>query len=152
MTEPTTPQPHKRPFTLKMVCGLLLFRSLVLLPLVTVYFIPEEMQYFNLTVNAPLLEGVTKWVEVTALTVVGFLNLVSAVGLWLFKPWAWRLAMILVGLLLTVELWQQLDGNPQTGNPVGLLLNILIVFYLAQGDIRALFIDKSGPPARTWTT
>lgn len=69
--------------------------------------------------------------------------IVSAVGLWRLRPWAWRLTMIMVGMLLIYGLWVEFSGDREMANAIGLLLNIFIVFYLVQGDIRGLFVENT---------
>lgn len=133
-------RPPARPFPLKALCALLVLRGLLALFFSILPLIGEAQTLIERAEALPVFGAL----ELNALSVVlfavGALNLVAAVGLWRFRPWAWRLALTLAGLQLLTGLWHQFDGRPETGDPFGLLLNILIVGYLALGDIRRLFL------------
>ena len=69
--------------------------------------------------------------------------LVAAIGLWQLRPKAWTLNMLIMGFLLIVGLWIHFSDQAGLLNDAGLLLNILIVFYLVQPDVRALFVPQT---------
>lgn len=71
--------------------------------------------------------------------------LITAVGLWLLKPWAWQWNMMVMGFLLVTGLWIHFTSASTLLNDLTLLLNIMIVFYLVNKDVRELFIS----PRRT---
>jgi hypothetical protein len=70
------------------------------------------------------------------------LLIVAAIGLWLLRPMAWALNMIVMGFLLVIGLWFHFSEQSGLTNDAGLLLNVLIVFYLVQPDVRALFVSR----------
>lgn len=132
-----TSRPNK-PFTLKALCVLLIFRSLTFLGFVGLLFfgMMESQDLGSLT-------GISVDVTLVLYLVIGVIFLVVAVGLWLLRPWAWQLTMITVGMLLIYGLWIQYSGQKSTANTIGLGVNIFIVFYLVQGEIRALFTREA---------
>ena len=141
MTSPAPAQPNKRPFTLKAVCVLLVLRGLLsglLVALIVFDVAAEEVSSLLDTVHATVIA-----IESVVLAV---LFLVAAVGLWQMRPWAWRFTMIYLGVLLIFSLWNQLNGERSLITSIGLLLNIFIVFYLIQGDVRALFVTDAPAP------
>jgi hypothetical protein len=68
--------------------------------------------------------------------VFALLGAVIAFALLRLKSWAWMAAMELQGLGLIAALYAYLRGNP---NYVGMLISIILVFYLNQQEIRAAF-------------
>jgi len=68
--------------------------------------------------------------------VLALLGAVIAFALLRLKSWAWMAAMELQGLGLIAALYAYLRGNP---NYVGMLIGIILVFYLNQQEIRAAF-------------
>jgi hypothetical protein len=70
------------------------------------------------------------------------LLIVAAIGLWLLRPMAWALNMIVMGFLLIIGLWFHFSEQSDLTNDAGLLLNVLIVFYLVQPEVRALFVSR----------
>jgi hypothetical protein len=82
-----------------------------------------------------------------AALVLSILMLTALWGLWTLKPWAWQMNMILMGFLLIGGLWIHFtQSEGRFFNDLEMALNIVTVFYLIQGEVRALFIsDKSAP-------
>lgn len=138
MQTPTPPPRPDRPFTLKALCIILIGRGLLFLLL---GFLLIDGWLTNSEIGG--LSGFSTGVVATAFTILGVLMIVSAVGLWRLRPWAWRLTMIMVGMLLIYGLWVEFSGDREMANAIGLLLNIFIVFYLVQGDIRGLFVENT---------
>lgn len=138
MTAPSTRPPLTRPFTLKMVCLLLALRGLGLLALVALYVLGR----LNLT-DVPVLEDVAYGAIIVGAAAIAALDFIAAVGLWRLRPWAWRLTMLFLGGQLLVGLWAHFNNGPAITQSLGLLLNILIVFYLVQGDVRAIFVKPT---------
>ena len=56
------------------------------------------------------------------------------VGLLAGRQWAWVLAIISSGLILSIDLRWWWSGEPRYGS---MLLNSVAVFYLNQRDVRA---------------
>ena len=85
--------------------------------------------------------------NVNDMRVIGLANILIAAlllfvvwGLWRLKYWAWFSTMVLAGIALIFGIWQYWHG----GTPyVDLLINVLIVFYLNQHDLRQLFEGQS---------
>jgi uncharacterized membrane protein (DUF2068 family) len=88
------------------------------------------------------LSGFSAGTIMAGFAALGIILFILATGLWLFRPWAWRLTMIVVGMLLIYGLWVEFSGGRSLSNGIGLLINIFIVFYLVQGDIRGLFVNE----------
>lgn len=138
MPSPTLLPRPDRPFTLKALCLILIGRGLLFLLLV---FLMLDGQLTHRDIGG--LSGFSAGVVATAFIILGVILIVSAVGLWRFRPWAWRLTMILVGLLIIYGLWVEFSGGRELANAIGLLVNIFIVFYLVQGDVRGLFVETT---------
>ncbi len=151
MTQPSptaSSVPPRRPFALKAINVLLLLRGASYLIGFVVVLLAVRSGDETLT-TTELAEG-----GVLALF-MGALNLALAIGMWRLQPWAWRLTIITAGVLLIIDLWGYLSTDREFGRTVGLLLNVLIVFYLAQSDVRHLFaatLPGDAPPNAPDTT
>jgi hypothetical protein len=130
-----TGQP-KRPFTLTILSALLILRALLVISLTG--FLIYGTAISPASTNAAQLELLL--LEVLLL-VTGLVMFVAAIGLWRLAPWAWPVNMVIMGFTLIVGLWQHYNHDYPLINHLGMLLNITIVFYLVQGDIRSLFVD-----------
>ncbi len=142
-TSSTAPTgPPKRPFALKAINALLLLRG-TLYALTFVIVTLAAWSGDETMAVAELIEA-----GIVALF-MGVLNLALAVGMWRLRPWAWRLTIITAGVLLVIDLWGYFESDRNILESLGLLLNILIVFYLAQTDVRRLFaatLPGDAPP------
>jgi hypothetical protein len=76
--------------------------------------------------------------------VLAGVSLVTAIGIWLLRPWAWVLAMLTAGTGLAFDIVGWANGNPAY---VALLVGVAIAFYLNQGAVRRLFLIGAGEPA-----
>lgn len=72
------------------------------------------------------------------------LAVLMVVGLWRLRRWAWVLTMILVGVDLAVGLWTYLHATPDY---LGMLIDVIMVFYLNQGDVQETFERRRSPGA-----
>ena len=72
---------------------------------------------------------------------VALLALVTVVGLWRYKGWAWTLMMALLALWMAGDVYRYFFLTPR---PLSMLINVLIVFYLNQREVRALFSPDAG--------
>ncbi|MFW9788241.1 MAG: hypothetical protein ACFFE2_16615 [Candidatus Thorarchaeota archaeon] len=65
------------------------------------------------------------------LALLGLLNLIVGWGLWALKSWAWMLALIIniINLIL----------NALTAAWLAAIINLIVVIYLQQGDIKSRF-------------
>jgi uncharacterized membrane protein len=88
-------------------------------------------------------------VDVLALVLVFVVNLVCAIGLWRRRRWAWYLTMLQLGAFMLADLYSYFTNSPVRDYAWSMLLNVMMVFYLNQRDVRALFMDggTSGRPA-----
>ncbi len=67
----------------------------------------------------------------------------AAIGLWRGRRWAWYLTMLLLAATMSFDIWDYLHGRPSY---LSMLLNVLMVFYLNQQEVRSLFVPPT--PAR----
>ena len=142
MAEPMTNQPvssskPKRPLILRIVT-LLLFARVILLIIITAIGVAGILLVNQEGVGLEI-QQITVELALAGLTLV---MLVAAVGMWLLRPWAWQMNMVILGFYLVVDLWLHYSEQAGLVNDVTLLLNILIVFYLVQKDVRRLFVNQ----------
>ena len=81
----------------------------------------------------PLFESLSSGI---ILTVLGTFTLIVAIAFWFLWDWAWMAAMTMEGLGLFVGLINYLRDRT---NYTGMLLGIVIVFYLNHGEVRQMF-------------
>ena len=69
---------------------------------------------------------------------LGVLNLAFAYGAWTLKPWAWPLG---VGLQVASLIWAGLAilGGDVSGQIIGIAISAIILYYLFQPNIKAVF-------------
>ncbi len=134
----------KRPFGLNAIIILQIVSGVISLALMVAFVTANDL----VPAEATPLQAAT--------TVLNLLSLVIAFGLWRLKRWAWVLNMVQVGLLLALYLTGYLAGEP---SPAMLALNVSIVFYLNQPNVKAIFERKDaraqaggllGQPTRCW--
>jgi ABC-type phosphate transport system permease subunit len=68
------------------------------------------------------------------------LTAASVVGLWRLRAWGWSLALIIAGVVLVLDLGWWYTGQPRY---IGMFLNMIVVFYLNQRDVRTIFLPSS---------
>jgi len=68
--------------------------------------------------------------------ILAAITLFLAAALWMLKPWAWLASMTLQGFSLFAALYGYLRHHP---NYISMALGILLVFYLNQRDVQAVF-------------
>jgi hypothetical protein len=138
------PAPHmhsggkpKRPLILTIVVLLLLVRAIYLASVMaaTILFLFAGQ-------GSGMLLQIPELLLTILMFVIALLLLAAAIGLWLMRPMAWTLNMIIMGFLLIVGLWIHFTDQAGLVNDAGILLNVLIVFYLVQPDVRALFVSR----------
>jgi hypothetical protein len=71
-----------------------------------------------------------------AVSLLGVLGIVIAVGLWRLQRWAWVATMLWFGFTMVEALITYAAGEPQYGIMV---LSIITVFYLNQRDVQQAF-------------
>jgi hypothetical protein len=86
------------------------------------------------TFNQTLI--VSSWLAVAAV-----LHFLAGIGLFLMKPWAWRLTILLTGVGLAVYLAFDLLVHPVS---IRLALYAAIAFYLNTRNVRDAFLRRRG--------
>ena len=131
-----TAPPDKRPFGLTAIIGLQLLNFL--LALGTAFLI-----FGGALPDLPALVANGRNAFATITLVIDLLGIFIIYGLWRYKRWAWRFLMLQTGTNLLVLLLSYFAGRPQFLN---MLVNVLIVFYLNQPELRESFImpDQEG--------
>lgn len=139
------PSTRRRSRSVTILAGLHFLQSLVLLGF-GIYFVttagwsqPEVTQatrFLPLALFQGMISGL-----VTLL--LAFLGVVIALALLRLKSWAWMAAIELQGLGLMAALYAYIRGNP---NYIGMLISIILVFYLNQQEIRAAFRGRRTIP------
>ena len=78
------------------------------------------------------------------LFVIALLALLLAYGLWVGKSWAWTFSFILaiIGILFSVAILILRAG---AGSAVTLILDLVIVYYLMQPNVKAFFNKGPSP-------
>lgn len=125
------PRTRGRPFGVVAVVVLLLLSGVS-------YVLDRYVRYVELGhyLGLPALGADGAAVNQAARYAVAGLFALLAVGMWRLQRWAWVATMLLIGASLGVGLLRYGRGEPRY---VTMLLNILIVFYLNQRDVQALF-------------
>ena len=143
MAQPASLQTHtpRRSRSVTILAGLHFLQSLVLLGF-GIYLVstagcaqPEATQASRFLPLA-LFQGM---ISGAVTLVLALLGAIIALALLRLKSWAWMAAMELQGLGLMAALYAYLRGNP---NYVGMLISIILVFYLNQQEIRTAFRGK----------
>ena len=80
--------------------------------------------------------------------VLAGLSLVTAIGIWFLRPWAWVLAMLTAGTGLAFDIVGWVNGSPSY---LALLVGVAIAFYLNQGAVRRLFLVGGEAPVAAVT-
>lgn len=70
------------------------------------------------------------------------INLLCAVGLWRRQRWAWFLTMLQLGFFMLEDLYTYFTGASSEEYAWSMLLNVLMVFYLNQREVQAVFMRK----------
>ena len=71
--------------------------------------------------------------------VTGIASLAFAYGAWTLKPWAWPLGVALSIINLALSVATIAGGGDLTGQVIPIAINIIILYYLFQSNIKALF-------------
>jgi hypothetical protein len=130
-------RPARRPFGLYAILVLLSLQMLAgALVLGLVLFNADN------TPEALLAEVGTKPWDVPVLAGEVLFVLVTVVGLWLYKRWAWPLIMLILAYWLATDAYDYFFAQPRY---LSMLLDVAIFFYLNQREVRGLF----DPTART---
>jgi hypothetical protein len=71
--------------------------------------------------------------------VVGVANLAFAYGAWTLKPWAWPLGVALSIISIGLSVATIAGGGDITGQILPIAISAIILYYLFQANIKALF-------------
>ncbi len=97
--------------------------------------------------------------DLVTLALMVVVNLICAVGLWRRQRWAWFLTMLQLGVFMLSDLYSFFSGDPPGTYAWSMLLNVVMVFYLNQREVQALFMRKlraespaesPAPPGGSW--
>ena len=80
--------------------------------------------------------------DLVTMVLMVIVNLVCAVGLWRRQRWAWFLTMLQLGVFMLSDLYSYFTGDPVATYAWSMLLNVIMVFYLNQREVQALFMAK----------
>ncbi len=88
----------------------------------------------------PILKGVASAQPLFGFEIPGIIfQTVITIGFWRLKRWAWFLFMVQLGLNMAFDLGLYFYGDP---NYLGMLRDIIMVFYLNQREVRQVFEPK----------
>ncbi len=139
-----TPNSRRRPFGLKAIIFLLILRVVLsfVLGLLIVVIAPQLDRIaidspVDLTIRDFIIQGIN--LAVTPVIIY---------GLWRFRGWAWNGIMIVLALSMAIDLIYFVAIRP---NYISMLLNVLMVFYLNQQEVKALFEPSAQPALHHFT-
>ena len=130
--DPSQPaKPHRRPFGLYAIIVLEALVAVITLGLAYLFWRSAPTLFTNETERWNMY-GSLSWDIIRAI-----IQLVAAIGLWHRRQWAWLATMLLTGLSMATDLW----NNANHGEvPITLAISIAIVFYLNQRDVQQQFV------------
>ncbi|MBE2238572.1 MAG: hypothetical protein IAE81_12340 [Caldilineaceae bacterium] len=125
---------RRRPFGLYMILILLTVQGLLGAVLAALFAISAlalpgefwatvEPELYNVAVSLLLL----------------LITVVVAFGLWRYRGWGWYGMMLLLAYYMTTDVIGYFSGGPDY---VSMLLNVFMVFYLNQREVRDLFEES----------
>lgn len=129
------PERRKRPFGLYMILILLTLQGalgalLALLFGLSLALSPGE--FFDTVL--PL------FVDIVVPLALLLITLVVAIGLWRYKTWGWYGMMLLLAYWMATDAIGYFGGTPDY---VSMVLNVAMVFYLNQREVRDLFAART---------
>lgn len=88
-----------------------------------------------------ILEGIVSSQQLLVFEILGIIfQVVITIGFWWLKRWAWFLFMIQLGINMAFDLGLYPYGEP---NYLGMLRDVIMVFYLNQREVQQVFEHKS---------
>lgn len=138
----------KRPFGLNViivmqVLTVLFTGGLLALVVIAVYLAESNGLAAGITPEDwAALGSAMNFYEISMLLFAFVVNLLCAVGLWLRRRWAWYLTMIQVGVFMLEDLQAYFTSAPPENYVWTMLLNVVMVFYLNQREVQAVFQRK----------
>ncbi len=110
--------------------------------IIVLQFVSAAITIVALSVNTDLsarLQRIDPGVAISheaLLFVIILIQVMIAIGLWRMQRWAWFVMMVFVGWSMAVDIWRVMYGE---ANYLGMLLNVMMVFYLNQRDVQRVF-------------
>ncbi|HLA16208.1 MAG TPA: hypothetical protein VJZ72_04845 [Candidatus Limnocylindrales bacterium] len=135
-----------RPFGIVVLAVLFVVRALLLLLALTAPSLPElgPVRRF-LTMPAAIVAAVRETPALgTVVLGLAIVLVVAAILLWAGRRSGWVIGILTTGFFLVVDLYQASRGDVNT---LWMALDVVVVFYLNQRDVRDRFsIGDTGPP------
>lgn len=139
---PLPSQRARRPFGLN---------AIIILQLLTVLFSATLLALIGFALGAAYLaaeQGQPLDLDISLLEpldLIGALliNLLCAIGLWRRQRWAWFLTMLQLGFFMSQDLYGYFTGAATDTYAWTMLLNIVMVFYLNQREVQAVFVRRT---------
>ncbi len=115
-------------------------KGIVIITILTVIsgLILLSMSIFSLTVLLPL--GPAKLIGPFFLMILGIASIIVSIGLYNGKGWAWTLLLVLSGFGAAGYLLNIVNG--QVISIIGLVLDLIIIYYLYRPNVRKYFSKK----------
>ncbi|MDD1751977.1 MAG: hypothetical protein LUQ38_02665 [Methanotrichaceae archaeon] len=126
---------RKRPFGVSVIIFMIL--AYVLLLVLVVFF---SLKTEATTASLWLVEKVSPPQSYVVLLIIILFELAIALGLWRLQRWAWMVLMIWQGLLMAMDIWGRINGNP---SHLSMIINIIIVFYINQREVKKAFSGRT---------
>ena len=136
MQPPAVPSDRgrRRPFALLILIALMATKGVLILLMILGTFTSANSAILRALRIESIYEAVhTSQAALAGMLVIASVLLVSALGLLLFRRWAWLLAMVTTGIFVAVDIMGFFAGE---ANYIWMALNIITVFYLNQREVR----------------
>jgi hypothetical protein len=120
------------------VAAVQLVRAVLLVGQMVGFGLGSDSDWLRVAVQIPEPAPDTLAFAISRLIGIGLVaaSVLSAIGLLRARRWAWVAAILISGLSLAFALGEWWDGRPAY---VSMLLNTIVVFYLNQRDVRAVY-------------
>jgi CDP-diglyceride synthetase len=129
------PDRVRRPFGLYMILILLTVQALLGVLLTAIFGIGafvDAAEFWSLFTSDML--------DVIVPIAVLLITLVVAIGLWRYRSWGWYGMMLLLAYHMATDAYAYFTGKQE---PLLMLLNVVMVFYLNQREVRVLFEEPA---------
>jgi hypothetical protein len=115
-------------------------KGIVIITILTIIsgLILLSMSVFSLIVLLPL--GPAKLVGPFFLMILGIASIIVSIGLYRGKGWAWTLLLVLSGFGAAGYLLNIVNG--QFISVIGVVLDLVIIYYLYRPNVRKFFSKK----------
>lgn len=135
---------NKRPFGVSIIVLIIIAYTLLL---AIVFYLSINPQ---LSINElQLMNNITNYYQFSILLLIGTaIQLIIVMGLWRLQRWAWLLLILWTGLQMISDLWEYF--NFQHLRAISMIINVIIVFYMNQREVKKAFSGKTFMGAR-WT-